>query len=454
MIHGSRVLGAVSVYSERTGAFDAEELGLLKELATDLAFALQSIEHEQERKRAEESLREKRAAIPVAASTAAMMRCSSTRGRCRDCPGQIHRGERHRLRAAGLHPGGTAQNDAALTSARRRTLWPTSPGFERQLAVEKSAVSEGVHLTKDGRRIPVEISTHVSELNGKPTRLSTVERHHRAQTGGGSAARLGGPLSPALRVGQGRHSDPRCRDGEGRGRESLSGRVVGFLARGVPREEGLGAGILQGRSRQPGQLRRNCSRRDTCATKTCRCETSGGRQIDVEFVSNVYLVNQQKVIQCNIRDITERKRAELRIAAFASLGRRLNAARTAREAGEIIVSVADDLLGWDACLFDLYSAAENRMTHLLSMDLIDGRRTECQPQDLHRPPRELGQAGNRTGGPIDLARPSRGDAAGGFAVRRYVPPLGFDYVRAGPARDGGRRRLIHSKLQAQGLRRL
>jgi PAS domain S-box-containing protein len=55
MIYGSRVLGAVAVYSGRAGAFDAEELGLLNELAHDLAFALQSIEHEQERKRSEES---------------------------------------------------------------------------------------------------------------------------------------------------------------------------------------------------------------------------------------------------------------------------------------------------------------------------------------------------------------------------------------------------------------
>jgi len=38
-------------------------------------------------------------------------------------------------------------------------------------------------------------------------------------------------------------------------------------------------------------------------------ETADGRRIDVEFVSNVYLVNQKKVIQCNIRDITERKHA-------------------------------------------------------------------------------------------------------------------------------------------------
>jgi formate hydrogenlyase transcriptional activator len=39
-------------------------------------------------------------------------------------------------------------------------------------------------------------------------------------------------------------------------------------------------------------------------------ETKDGRLIAVEFVSNVYLVNHHRVIQCNIRDITERKRIE------------------------------------------------------------------------------------------------------------------------------------------------
>ena len=39
-------------------------------------------------------------------------------------------------------------------------------------------------------------------------------------------------------------------------------------------------------------------------------ETADGRKFHVEFVSNVYLVDHQKVIQCNIRDITVRKRVE------------------------------------------------------------------------------------------------------------------------------------------------
>ncbi len=39
-------------------------------------------------------------------------------------------------------------------------------------------------------------------------------------------------------------------------------------------------------------------------------ETKDGRRINVEFVSNVYPVDGTQVVQCNIRDITERVRAE------------------------------------------------------------------------------------------------------------------------------------------------
>jgi two-component system cell cycle sensor histidine kinase/response regulator CckA len=39
-------------------------------------------------------------------------------------------------------------------------------------------------------------------------------------------------------------------------------------------------------------------------------ETLDGRSVDVEFVSNVYLVDHSRVIQCNIRDITAQKRAK------------------------------------------------------------------------------------------------------------------------------------------------
>ncbi len=38
--------------------------------------------------------------------------------------------------------------------------------------------------------------------------------------------------------------------------------------------------------------------------------TKNGKLIQVEFVSNVYMAGTEKVIQCNIRDITERKHAQ------------------------------------------------------------------------------------------------------------------------------------------------
>ena len=48
-------------------------------------------------------------------------------------------------------------------------------------------------------------------------------------------------------------------------------------------------------------------------------ETRDGRHIAVEFVSNVYQAGEVKVIQCNIRDITQRKRAEAALIRLAAI---------------------------------------------------------------------------------------------------------------------------------------
>ena len=58
LIVGKSVFGALNVYAETPDAFDEEELYLLKELAGDLAFAIQSIEDEQVRRQAEEEVQE------------------------------------------------------------------------------------------------------------------------------------------------------------------------------------------------------------------------------------------------------------------------------------------------------------------------------------------------------------------------------------------------------------
>ena len=49
-----------------------------------------------------------------------------------------------------------------------------------------------------------------------------------------------------------------------------------------------------------------------------------GRLIDVEFVSNVYMVGGERIIQCNIRDITERKQAQDSLLKSRALLRELS----------------------------------------------------------------------------------------------------------------------------------
>jgi PAS domain S-box-containing protein len=53
-------------------------------------------------------------------------------------------------------------------------------------------------------------------------------------------------------------------------------------------------------------------------------ETRDGRKVAVEFVSNVYLAGEKKVIQCNIRDITARKKTEQRLALLHTCVANLN----------------------------------------------------------------------------------------------------------------------------------
>jgi PAS domain S-box-containing protein len=56
-------------------------------------------------------------------------------------------------------------------------------------------------------------------------------------------------------------------------------------------------------------------RKESIRYENLPLETADGRNIAVEFVSNVYMVNDKKVIQCNIRDITERKKMTEQIEA-------------------------------------------------------------------------------------------------------------------------------------------
>lgn len=83
-----------------------------------------------------------------------------------------------------------------------------------------------------------------------------------------------------------------------------------------------------------------------------------------------------------MRDISDRRLAEIRRAAFSKLGELLSAASTSKEAAQIIVDIADQLVGWDSCHVRLLSAGQDGIVPILAYDEINGQRQECPMSGL------------------------------------------------------------------------
>jgi PAS domain S-box-containing protein len=80
-------------------------------------------------------------------------------------------------------------------------------------------------------------------------------------------------------------------------------------------------------------------------------ETKQGKSVDVEFVSNSYMVGGLKVIQCNIRDITERAEAARTIASSEAQYRRLF--ETAQDAILILDEASGTIIDGNPFVIDL-----------------------------------------------------------------------------------------------------
>ena len=97
-------------------------------------------------------------------------------------------------------------------------------------------------------------------------------------------------------------------------------------------------GLLRDEEASREAFRELAGRPARSATSTCRSGRRPGSDREVEFVSNVYQEDGRAVIQCNIRDITERRRmAEERERLFQDA----EVARDRAEAHEAQLADAD-----------------------------------------------------------------------------------------------------------------
>lgn len=124
-------------------------------------------------------------------------------------------------------------------------------------------------------------------------------------------------------------------------------------------------------------------------------ETKDGHSISVEFISNVYLVNHKKVIQCNIRDITKRKRAE---KALRESEQKLFRAKRMEAIGFMAAGIAHDL---NNILSGIVGYPD-----LILMDLPEN-------SPLRKPIEIVRDSGNRAAAVVsDLLSVARGAAVG------------------------------------------
>jgi PAS domain S-box-containing protein len=147
---------------------------------------------------------------------------------------------------------------------------------------------------------------------------------------------------------------------------------------------------------------------------------------------------QLRYIISMVQDVTMQKRMGDRSAAFARLAHQLSAATTPLEAAQVIMDLAAELFGWDACYLHLYSAERNLILPILTLDTVGGRRVQVPPDSftlnpsplmlevMKTGPRLVHRDQSASGSESELPLIPFGDVARRSASMMYVP------IRHGP----------------------
>lgn len=135
----------------------------------------------------------------------------------------------------------------------------------------------------------------------------------------------------------------------------------------------------------------------------------------------------------NAVDITERKRIELQASVLSRLGRALNSASSAKEAGHVIVEAADELFGWDAATLDLYDEQTDIVASIITIDTIAGERKSCAPAYHWVRPSPRGRSVLKEGAQLILRKPDEGADPNTHLIGEGRPSKSLMFV---PMRQG------------------
>jgi PAS domain S-box-containing protein len=222
------------------------------------------------------------------------------------------------------------------------------------------------HKLKDGRTIDVEITSHTLEYNGRKAALviaqDITERTRAQQALLASEVRYrrlfeaskDGILILNAETGMVVDVNPFMIKMLGFSLEEFVGKEIwelGFLKDLIANRENF----LE--LQQRGYIR----------YEDMPLETKDGRRIAVEFVSNLYEADHQRVIQCNIRDITERKRAEEAVVESEGKYRQL-VARSPD--GIFIIDMSGRFLSVNKAMCDSLNYSEEEILSMKMRDIV------------------------------------------------------------------------------------
>src|SRR5690606_18825191 len=96
----------------------------------------------------------------------------------------------------------------------------------------------------------------------------------------------------------------------------------------------------------------------------------------LDCTGSIYPIHGEPRMVISGRDITHQIQTQNRLGVLAGLARVLGAVNDFAEAARVVARAVGELCGWDAFCLDMYSAEENRVHPVLTVDTVNGHQMD------------------------------------------------------------------------------